>query len=69
MDYLLERLQKLDKQINDAEKALTHLNKQVGAKMQKLSRLKNERSKVSEEYRSFVGNENNVSDRPQNITE
>ena len=68
MDYLLERLQKLDKQINDAERALTHLNKQVGSKMQKLSKLKAERNDVSQEYKGFMNNEKSISNRPQNIT-
>ena len=54
MEYLLDRLEKLDKDITEAERALTHLNKQVGAKMSKLSRLKEERRKVSEEYREIA---------------
>lgn len=49
--YLLERLQKLDKEIAQAEKALLHLNKQAGAKLQKISNLKEEREKVSTEYK------------------
>lgn len=51
MEYLLERLQKLDKDIADAEKALVHLNKQVGAKITKIKNLKEEREKVSKEYK------------------
>lgn len=51
MSYLLERLQKLDKQIAEAERALLHLNKQVGAKISKIKDLKDERAKVSEEYK------------------
>lgn len=54
MDYLLERLQKLDKEISEAERALTHLNKQVGSKMSKLSRLNEERRKVSEQYKEII---------------
>lgn len=49
--YLLERLQKLDKTIEQEEKALIHLNKQVGNKISKLAALKDERQKVSEEYK------------------
>lgn len=67
MDYLLERLEKLDKQINEAERALTHLNKQVGAKISKIGRLRDEYRKVSDEYRNFV-NEESVSNQSQNIT-
>lgn len=52
MEYLLERLQTLDKKIAEAEKALVHLNKQVGAKISKIKNLKEEREKVSKEYRS-----------------
>lgn len=51
MSYLLERLQKLDKEILEAEKALLHLNKQAGKKLQKISKLKEERSNVSEDYK------------------
>jgi len=50
MSYLLERLQKLDKEISEAERAVTHLNKQVGSKLEKIKNLKSERSKVSQEY-------------------
>lgn len=51
MEYLLERLQKLDKDIEKTERALVYLNKQVGEKLQKIKNLKKEREKVSEEYR------------------
>lgn len=51
MEYLLERLQKLDKEIDAAERALYHLNKQVGAKISKIANLKEEREKVANEYR------------------
>ena len=51
MSYLLDRLQKLDKDIAEAEKALVHLNKQVGAKIEKIRRLKEERDSVSNEYK------------------
>lgn len=54
MNYLLERLEKLDKEINESERALLHLNKQAGKKIQKISKLQEERRKVSEEYRAFV---------------
>ena len=51
MDYLLERLQKLDKKIEETERALIHLNKQAGSKITALKDLNEERKKVSEEYR------------------
>lgn len=57
MDYLLERLQKLDKEISEAERVLTHLNKQVGSKMSKLSKLNEERRQVSDEYRRLTNEE------------
>ena len=50
-EYLLTRLQKLDKEIDEAERALVHLNKQVGAKISKIARLKEEREEVSEAYK------------------
>ena len=56
MDYLLERLQKLDKDIAEAERALIYLNKQVGSKMQKLSKLNDERKEVSNEYKRLSNN-------------
>lgn len=51
MDYLSERLIKLDKQIETEERALVHLNKQVGAKISKIKNLKEEREKVAEEFK------------------
>lgn len=51
MSYLLDRLQKLDKDIAEAERALIHLNKQAGAKLEKIKRLKAEREEVSSEYK------------------
>lgn len=59
MDYLLDRLQKLDKEINEAERALTHLNKQVGAKISKIGRLKNEYEQIRNEYRQLLDKEDN----------
>lgn len=50
-DYLLERMQKLDKTIEEDERALVHLNKQVGAKISKIAALKEERQKVSDQYK------------------
>lgn len=52
MSYLLERLQKLDKEIEQTERALVHLNKQAGTKLVKIKNLKEERTKVSQEYKS-----------------
>jgi len=54
MSYLLERLQKLDKEISEAERAVTHLNKQVGSKLEKIKQLKTERNEVSGEYKESV---------------
>lgn len=51
MEYLLERLQKLDKVIEKEERALLHLNKQAGNKVTKIKNLKEEREKVSKEYK------------------
>jgi len=51
MEYLLERLQKLDKTIEQEERALVHLNKQAGSKLSKIRDLKEEREKVSKEYK------------------
>lgn len=59
MSYLLERLQKIDKDIVEAERALLHLNKQVGAKISKIARLKEEREKVSSEYKKDYDVNNN----------
>jgi hypothetical protein len=51
MSYLLERLQKLDKQIEEAERALLHLTKQAGSKVNKINNLKTERATISAEYK------------------
>lgn len=47
-NLLLEKLQKLDKQIDETDRALLHLNKQYGAKMSKFHDLKKERNQLSE---------------------
>lgn len=52
-NLLLEQMQKLDKQIEETDRALIHLNKQAGAKLQKLSDLKTERRKLSEAYKEL----------------
>jgi regulator of replication initiation timing len=52
-NLLLEQMQKLDKQIEETDRALIHLNKQAGAKLQKLSDLKAERRKLSEAYKEL----------------
>lgn len=56
-NLLLEKLQKLDKVIEETDRALLHLNKQYGAKMSKYRDLKNERNSLSEalkELRSSI---------------
>lgn len=55
MSYLTDRMEKLDKEINKAERALTHLNKQVGAKITKIGDLKEEYRKVVEEFKAEGG--------------
>ena len=57
MSYLLDRLYKLDKQIEENERALIHLNKQVGAKMHKIGKLRDERQQISEEYKESLKEE------------
>jgi hypothetical protein len=52
-NLLLENLQKKDREIAEAERALEHLNKQVGAKISKLKDLKIERDKLSTAYREL----------------
>lgn len=53
-NLLLEKLQKADKDIAEAERALEHLNKQVGAKISKLKDLKTERDKLSLAYKDLA---------------
>ena len=57
MSYLLERMQKLDKDIEKEERALIHLNKQAGSKLQKISNLKVERELISREYKDSFDKE------------
>lgn len=52
MNYLEERLMKLDKLIEQEEKALLHLNKQAGNKVTKIKDLKEERKVVAEQYKN-----------------
>lgn len=54
-EIFLEKLEKLDKEINEEEKGLTYLQKQVGHKIQKISNLKTERTKLSQAYKDLVG--------------
>ncbi len=55
-NLLLEKLQKLDKDIEESERALTHLTKQVGAKVSKIHDLKKERNFTSEAYKETLEN-------------
>lgn len=52
-DLLLEKLQKLDKEIEETERAMIHLNKQFGAKVSKCRDLKTEREKLSAAYKEL----------------
>lgn len=51
---LLEKLQKVDKEIEETDKALLHLNKQYGAKMSKFRDLQVERDKLSRAYKELT---------------
>lgn len=57
MSYLLERMQKLDKTIEKEERAMIHLNKQAGSKLQKIQNLKLERELISREYKESFDKE------------
>jgi hypothetical protein len=58
-NLLLEKLQKIDKDIEETERALTHMSKQYGSKMSKFRDLKNEREKLSSAYKELQqGNKN-----------
>lgn len=46
--YILEKLESLDKQIDELERDVTFMNKQIGKKLQKIKLLKEERKKASE---------------------
>jgi hypothetical protein len=56
-NLLLEKLQKLDKQIEETDRALLHLNKQYGAKMSKYTDLKKERNQISEALKELRSQE------------
>lgn len=47
-NYILEKLESLDKQIDELERDVTFMNKQIGKKLQKIKLLKEERKKASE---------------------
>lgn len=53
-NLLLEKLQKLDKVIEETERALLHMSKQYGHKMSKLSDIKKERNITSEAYKELT---------------
>lgn len=57
MDYLLEKLESLDRKIVAEEKELIKLQKLIGKKMQKVSDLKKERTAASEAYRESLNQE------------
>lgn len=46
--YILEKLESLDKQIDELERDVTFMNKQIGKKLQKIKLLKEERKKATE---------------------
>ena len=52
-ELLLEQLQNIDKQIETEERALLHLNKQVGHKISKIGKLKETRSKITDAYKAL----------------
>lgn len=56
MDYLLEELQRLDNKIEDTERALKHLNRQIREASAKLSDLTKKREQVSQEYKTRFNN-------------
>jgi len=66
-DLLLEQLQNIDKQIDEEERALLHLNKQVGNKISKIGKLKETRSKVVEAYRQLSIHNNKVEDKNERV--
>lgn len=53
-NLLLEKLQKIDRDIEETERTMLHLNKQYGAKMSKLKDLKDERNKLSMAYKEIL---------------
>lgn len=53
-EYCLDRLMKLDKEIEESERAVVHMNKQIGQKLQKIGKLKEERQIVSDAYKEAV---------------
>lgn len=61
-NLLLEQLQKLDKEIAETDRALVHLNKQVGQKVSKLSDLNAKRRKISDAYKDLT---QSVMNQPQ----
>jgi len=56
-NLLLEKLQKIDKDIEETERAMLHLNKQYGAKMSKFRDLKDERKKLASAYKELCEQE------------
>lgn len=51
-NYLLEKLETLDRKIVKEEKDLTMMQKQIGKKMQKLSDMRKEREEASKAYKA-----------------
>jgi len=51
---LEERLQKIDRDVNELERDIEMMNKQIGKKLQKVRLLKEERTKVSEAYKNAL---------------
>ena len=53
-NYLLERMEKIDRDIEKLERDVTMMQKQIGKRLQKISILNEERAKASMEYRSMT---------------
>lgn len=53
-NFLLEKLEELDRKIESTDKDLVVMQKLIGRKMQKLSQLKKERDAASEAYKESL---------------
>ena len=54
-NYLLERMEKIDRDVEKLERDVTMMQKQIGKRLQKIGLLREEREKASQEYRSMTG--------------
>lgn len=64
-NYLLEKLEQLDRKIAKEDKDLVMIQKQIGKKMQKISDLKKERIAASEAYKNATLTQTVVVNNPQ----